>query len=49
MPEEGGTRVVTEETQHGWVPFLGRWYLRRGLLKWHQRWLEGLAERAARR
>jgi hypothetical protein len=41
-----GCRVVTEETQRGIVPSLARWYLRRGLLTQHQRWLEGLARAA---
>jgi hypothetical protein len=38
-----GCHVVTEETQRGIVPSLGRWFLRGGLHKWHQQWLEGLA------
>jgi hypothetical protein len=42
-PREGGCLVITEETQQGAIPSLGRFFLRRGLLKWHQRWLEGLA------
>ncbi|MCI4066764.1 SRPBCC family protein [Micromonospora sp. R77] len=42
-PLDGGTRVVTEETQAGPVPRLaGRW-LTRSLLRWHQRWLDGIA------
>ncbi len=45
-PIEGGCRVTTEEVQAGLVPWLARWYLRPGLLRWHQRWLEGLASRA---
>jgi uncharacterized protein YndB with AHSA1/START domain len=45
-PTPGGCRVVTEETQRGIVPSLGRWFLRRGLLTQHQRWLEGLARMA---
>jgi uncharacterized protein YndB with AHSA1/START domain len=44
----GGSFVVTEETQQGIVVSLGRAFLRRGLLKWHQRWLEGLARAAER-
>ncbi len=43
LPSASGCRVVTEETQRGIVPSLGRWFLRRGLLTQHQRWLEGLA------
>lgn len=42
-PTSGGTLVVTEETQAGVVPRVGRWWLRRALLGWHQRWLEGIA------
>jgi hypothetical protein len=42
-------RVVTEEVQRGFLPSLGRWYIRAGLRKWHQRWLEGLRDRAAGR
>ena len=43
QPTPAGCRVITEETQRGIVPSLGRWFLRRGLLTQHQRWLEGLA------
>ncbi len=43
-----GCRVVTEEVQAGLVPALARWYLRRGLVRWHQRWLEGLRDRAVK-
>jgi hypothetical protein len=39
--------VITEETQQGFVASVGRWMLRRGLLRWHQRWLEGLGAVAA--
>jgi uncharacterized protein YndB with AHSA1/START domain len=41
-PAAVGCRVVTEETQRGWVPTLARWYLRRMLLRGHQGWLEDL-------
>jgi hypothetical protein len=43
VPKDGGTLVITEETQQGSVASIARWFLRRGLLTWHQRWLEGLA------
>ena len=46
-PTPRGCRVITEEVQRGAVPWIARWYLRPALLKWHQRWLEGLVERAA--
>jgi hypothetical protein len=42
-PKEGGCLVTTEETQQGFIPSVGRVFLRGGLLKWHQRWLGGLA------
>jgi hypothetical protein len=41
-PSGTGSHVVTEETQRGIVPSLGRLFLRGGLHTWHQRWLEGL-------
>ncbi len=47
-PCDGGCYVITEETQQGFVVALGRAILRRGLLKWHQRWLEGLSSVAVR-
>lgn len=40
---DGQTRVITEETQVGPFTKVGRWYLRRGLLREHQNWLEGLS------
>lgn len=46
-PCDGGCVVVTEETQGGVIPSVCRRFLRSGLLKWHQRWLEGLAEMAS--
>jgi hypothetical protein len=42
VPGGAGCRVVTEETQRGWVPMLARWYLRRMLVRGHQGWLEDL-------
>lgn len=47
QPEpNGGCRVITEETQRGVVPWLARSFLRPGLHKHHQRWLEGIAATA---
>jgi hypothetical protein len=37
-----GCRVVTEESQHGPLSAMGRWYMRRALLREHQNWLESL-------
>jgi len=45
-PIGSGCRVVTEEVQRGFLPSVGRWYIRGGLRKWHQRWLEGLRDRS---
>jgi hypothetical protein len=41
------TRVITEETQTGILPSLGRWWLRRRLFRGHQLWLERLRRVAA--
>ena len=45
-PDGGGTRFITEETQRGLVVLGLRPLLRRGLLHYHQRWLEGLVAAA---
>lgn len=41
-PAEGGCRVVTEQSHNGRLSPMGRWYLRRALLREHQSWLESL-------
>ena len=41
------TRIVTEETQRGIIPFVGQLYLRRAIARQHQRWVDELARRAA--
>jgi len=41
-PTDDGCRVVTEERQVGALTTMGRWYLRRALLREHQNWLESL-------
>jgi hypothetical protein len=46
QPLGAACRVVTEETQRGFVPWLGQRLLRRGLQIQHQRWLEGLARQS---
>jgi hypothetical protein len=43
-PRDGGCTVITEETQQGFIPWACRFFLIPGMLKWHQRWLEGLAK-----
>lgn len=40
--------LVTEETQRGLLPSLGRLYLRRALHRHHQAWMDGLAAVARR-
>ncbi len=42
-PVAGGTRVRTEETERGPLPWLLRWYLRGALHGAHQDWLASLA------
>jgi uncharacterized protein YndB with AHSA1/START domain len=42
-PQGTGTRLVTDETERGPLPFLLRWYLRGALHRAHQQWIEGLA------
>jgi len=44
---DGGCRVVTEETQHGLTARAGRLIYPGRMEHWHQRWLEGLAKKAA--
>ncbi len=45
--EEGNScRVITEEVQRGLVPWIARVPIRYGLEYFHQRWLEGLADKA---
>jgi hypothetical protein len=39
--------VITEETQRGFLPSLGRLYIRGALHRHHQAWLEGLARMAS--
>jgi hypothetical protein len=40
---DGATRVITEETERGSLPWLLRWYLRGALHGAHRAWLEDLA------
>ena len=46
IPEDNGCKVITEESQYGWLPSLGRSFIRKGLLKQHQIWLEGLRRKS---
>lgn len=42
VPTAGGCRVITEETQHGWLCRLGKLVMPNRMFRFHQRWLEGL-------
>ena len=46
-PSDGGTLVHTEETQRGWSVAAVAPVMRRLMVRYHQRWLEGLARVAA--
>jgi hypothetical protein len=48
-PHPSGTRVVTEESQHGTLPCLTRTFMRFLLSKSHDMWLRQLAERTVHR
>ena len=43
-----GSRVLTEETQHGWLARLGHLLMPSRMWQGHQVWLEALAGRASR-
>lgn len=46
VPTNSGCQVITEETQQGWLPKLFGFFIKKGLLKQHQLWLEGLKQKA---
>ncbi|MEM1001031.1 MAG: SRPBCC domain-containing protein [Bacteroidota bacterium] len=46
IPQDNGCQVITEESQYGWLPSLGRSFITKGLLKQHQIWLEGLKQKS---
>ena len=46
LPDGAGCHVITEECQAGLLPTVGRRLLKPGLLRHHQRWLEGLERQA---
>jgi uncharacterized protein YndB with AHSA1/START domain len=45
--KDGGCRVLTEETQTGWLSSLGKLLMPDRMSKYHQIWLEHLQEKAA--
>jgi uncharacterized protein YndB with AHSA1/START domain len=46
QPSAKGCRVVTEETQHGWLASLGNLFMPNRMYKFHQLWLEALENKA---
>ncbi len=44
--EDGGCRILTQETQWGWLARLGKWVMPNRMYRQHQHWLEGLASAA---
>lgn len=48
VPSGGGCRVITEETQHGFVARTGAVLFPSRMHDWHQKWLEGLKARSER-
>ncbi len=47
-PTPEGCRVVTEETQRGWLSRLNSLVFPHRMFRWHQNWLEGLREQATK-
>lgn len=45
---DGGSRVLTEESQYGWLARLGNLFMPRRMYRGHQLWLERLAAQARR-
>jgi hypothetical protein len=45
-PDAAGCRILTEETQHGWLARTGAIVLPRRMKKHHQIWIESLSRRA---
>jgi uncharacterized protein YndB with AHSA1/START domain len=46
QPSAKGCRVLTEETQHGWLAILGKLVMPNRMVKFHQLWLEALESKA---
>lgn len=45
-PLDSGCRVLTEETQHGWLARLGKLLMPSRMHRQHQAWLEGIQAKA---
>lgn len=48
VPSDFGCRVITEETQHGFIARTGSALFPPRMHDWHQKWLEGLKARSER-
>lgn len=46
IPTQKGCKVITEETQHGWMCRLGKILFPQRMYNYHQKWLEGLKLKA---
>lgn len=46
-PVAGGTRILTEETQHGWAARLNTLFMPDRMGHYHQVWIENLGRQAA--
>jgi len=46
QPSEKGCRVLTEETQHGWLAWLSNLLMPKRMQHFHQIWLEALEKKA---
>jgi uncharacterized protein YndB with AHSA1/START domain len=46
QPSAQGCRVLTEETQHGWMARVGKIFMPNRMHEFHQLWLEGLQAKA---
>ncbi len=46
QPSAKGCHVLTEETQHGWLPVLGSLFMPNRMYSYHQLWLECLETKA---
>jgi len=46
IPTETGCKVISEETQKGWLCKLGKMLMPNRIYNYHQKWLEGLKRKA---
>lgn len=48
QPSTNGCRILTEESQHGWLARLSNLFMPDRMSKYHQRWLEALERQAVK-